>query len=158
MFHYRICGLPNVWLVNGYQWHDTNYGPAIGFTDIEGLQQAIARELVSKGQLTGAEFRYLRKAMDLSQADVGRMFGNSDQTVALWEKGRGAPQWAQGVICALYREQLGGRVKFSDVFRVARAKTGDRKASSGAKPAQLYFEKPKRGAWRLREVRQRAAA
>ena len=27
MYHYRECGLRNVWLANGYDEHDTPYGP-----------------------------------------------------------------------------------------------------------------------------------
>ena len=29
MYHYRECGLRNVWLANGFDEHDTPYGPGI---------------------------------------------------------------------------------------------------------------------------------
>ena len=29
MYHYRECGLRNVWLANGFEQHETPYGPGV---------------------------------------------------------------------------------------------------------------------------------
>lgn len=109
MYHYRECGLRNVWLSNGYEEHRTSYGPGIAIHDVEGLHHAIGRGLVAKvGKLTGAELRFLRQEMGLSQAKLATMLGNEAQTVALWEKRGGQPKMADRFIRALYSEKLDG--------------------------------------------------
>lgn len=106
MYHYRECGLRNVWLANGYQEHDTPYGAGISIDDVEGLHHVIARGLIAKGgKLTGAEFRFLRQEMGLSQAKLATMMGNEAQTIALWEKRSTQPKLADRFVRAIYREQ-----------------------------------------------------
>lgn len=86
-YHYRECGLDNVWLLNGYELHDTPYGKGVSFVDVEGLDAAIAKALTEKpAPLTGRELRFLRIMLDMSQKSLGELFGKSAQTVALWEK------------------------------------------------------------------------
>lgn len=88
MYHYESCGLPDVWLLNGYQTHETPYGDGISIDNIEGLHRAIAHSIInSASKMTGAELRFLRKELDLSQKRLGAMLGVEDQTVANWEKG-----------------------------------------------------------------------
>ena len=140
MYHYRISGLPNIWLANGFEWRDTAYGKAISFQDVDGLHAAIGRTLLGKGELTGREFRFLRVELDLSQAELGKMFGKSDQAVALWEKGRGAPQWAQRILLGLYRERMGRAVRLSELFLKPDSRANGRKALGAAKPARLIVE------------------
>lgn len=109
MYHYRECGLRNVWLTNGFDEHCTPYGEGISIHDIEGLHRAIARGLVNKGgRLTGSELRFLRQEMGLSQAKLAQLLGNEAQTVALWEKRGGQPRMADRLIRAIYREQQEG--------------------------------------------------
>lgn len=105
MYHYRECGLRNVWLANGFEEHDTPYGEGVAIHDLEGLHRTIAHGLVGKGgKLTGAELRFLRQEMDMSQAKLAAMLGNEAQTVALWEKRGGQPKIADRFIRAIYRE------------------------------------------------------
>ena len=117
MYHYRECGLRNVWLANGYDAHDTAYGPGIAIHDLEGLHRTIAQGLVNKGgKLTGAELRFLRHEMDLSQAKLAAMLGNEAQTVALWEKRGGQPKIADRFIRAIYRELNEGNAQIRDMI------------------------------------------
>lgn len=87
MYHYKSCGLPNVYLKNGYTEHTTDYGVGVSIEDIHGLHKAIAMAIIeSPTKMTGAEFRFLRKELNLSQKRLGDIMGVEDQTVAGWEK------------------------------------------------------------------------
>jgi DNA-binding transcriptional regulator YiaG len=117
VYHYLECGLRNVWLANGYEEHETPYGSGIAIHDVEGLHRVIGRGLVAKiGKLTGAEMRFLRQEMGLSQAKLATMFGNEAQTVALWEKRGGQPKMADRFIRALYSEQLDGNAHIIEMI------------------------------------------
>lgn len=110
MFHYTLSGLDYIWLKNGYQVRETEYGEAVAIEDMEGLHRLIAQDIVSnRVQLTGSEFRFLRKELKLSQASVAATFGNDAQTVSLWERGENhVPQWADRMLRALYIETTTG--------------------------------------------------
>lgn len=95
MYKYDDAGLRNVWLANGYTVRKTRYGKAVAIENVEGLTRAICRALASKpGRLTGAEIRYLRLHLGLSQKALGKAFGNTEQAIALWEKKGRIPLWA----------------------------------------------------------------
>lgn len=112
MFHYISSGLRNIWLVNGYRVQRTAYGRAVSIEDVEGLHKAIAKRLVTvKPRLTGAEFRFLRKELDLSQVRLAALFGNDAQTVALWEKTGRIPRWADRMIRLVHQEYTEGNAK-----------------------------------------------
>jgi DNA-binding transcriptional regulator YiaG len=86
--HYKTCGLDDIYLVNGYSVEETAYGRGIAIHDIDDLHQAIALRIVSeKKRLNGKEFRFLRKQMDMTQAELGIRLGVDAQTVARYEKG-----------------------------------------------------------------------
>ena len=56
MYHYTECGLNKVWLLSGYQSHDTPYGKGVSIQNADGLHEAIARWLViSKPRLSGGK-------------------------------------------------------------------------------------------------------
>jgi len=53
-YHYRECGLDNVWLLNGYELHDTPYGKGVSFVDVEGLRDVeFALAPVTPGEAEG---------------------------------------------------------------------------------------------------------
>ncbi len=117
MYHYQECGLRNVWLVNGYEEHDTPYGPGISIHDVDGLHRAIAFGLMNNvGKLSGSEMRFLRKEMGLSQAKLAELIGNDAQTVAIWEKRSAQPKIADRFIRALYREFAQGNAKIREMI------------------------------------------
>jgi DNA-binding transcriptional regulator YiaG len=94
-YHFTDGGLRNVWLENGFAWKSTAYGKAVAIEDIDGLVLTICKQLTRKrGKLTGAEFRYLRQHLGLSQKSLAKSFGNSEQSVAIWEKTSKVPLWA----------------------------------------------------------------
>jgi putative transcriptional regulator len=113
MYHYTESGLRNIYLVNGFKQHKTAYGKGVAFDNIEGLHREIGRHLCAyRPRLTGAEFRFLRHELDLSQVALAGLLGNNEQAVALWEKGKvKVPAWADRLLRALYREHMGENVQ-----------------------------------------------
>jgi putative transcriptional regulator len=82
MYHYRECGLPNVYLVNGYREIETPYGRGVSIEDVEGLHMAIAHALVEEQpSLTGPEVRFIRKLLELTQTQLAALLGVEDQSV-----------------------------------------------------------------------------
>ncbi|NVE00470.1 hypothetical protein [Massilia sp. BJB1822] len=79
MYHFTDGGLRNVWLRNGYIEHQTPYGHGVSFLDLDGLTIAICQALYQKpGKLSGAEFRYIRTALQFSQKSLGKLFGYTE--------------------------------------------------------------------------------
>jgi len=109
MYHYVECGLDNVRLRNGFVVKETPYGEAVAIHDVEGLHLAIGVMLAEKAsKLTGAEFRFLRKELGLSQDSLARILGNTDQAIAKWEKGGKIPLSSERFLRGLYLEAKTG--------------------------------------------------
>jgi DNA-binding transcriptional regulator YiaG len=109
MYQYKESGLRDVWLASGYERRSTPYGKAIAIRDVEGLHKAICLRLIAmKPRLSGAEFRFIRKELAMSQARFASLLGNDAQSVALWERHSRVPVWADRFIRALYREVAEG--------------------------------------------------
>ncbi|MBU0499691.1 MAG: transcriptional regulator [Gammaproteobacteria bacterium] len=90
MYHYTECGLPNVWLKNGYKEYETAYGKGIGVHNVDDLHKIIASHLVCyKAAITGAEVRFLRHCLDMSQSQLARIIGVGESSVRNWENHRG---------------------------------------------------------------------
>lgn len=113
MYQYRESGLDTVWLVNGYTIiEDEEFGECVSITDTRGLHKAIAHDLIfNKPSLTGDEFRFLRKELELSQKALADLLGKDEQAVARWEKAKKAPIQADRMLRALvldfYKEHVG---------------------------------------------------
>ena len=85
--HYPDCGLDDVYLLNGYDVVEGVHGTGLTVNDTDGLRSAIARSLATRKKvLSGKEVRFLRKEMDLTQSELGRLVGLDAQSVARWEK------------------------------------------------------------------------
>ncbi|MEO6022277.1 MAG: hypothetical protein ABIP64_04020 [Burkholderiales bacterium] len=109
MYEFKDAGLKDVWLANGYVIKKTPYGEAVAIEDVPGLTRVICAALVKKpGRLTGAEFRYLRLHLRLSQKSLAKLFGNTEQAVALWEKNDRVPLWADKLLRLLWSEKENG--------------------------------------------------
>jgi len=95
MYEYLESGLKNIFLVNGYRIKTTTYGKAVAIEDVEGLHETIARCLIEdKKHLTGPEFRFIRKFLDMSQKRIGELAGVGELTIHNWEKRSRLPKWA----------------------------------------------------------------
>ena len=88
MYHYISCGLPNVFLRNGYDTVETEFGEATSIDDVQGLHDAIGLSIVKTSlHLKFEEVRFLRKEIGMSQRVLADLIGVSEQTVSLWERG-----------------------------------------------------------------------
>lgn len=110
MYHYTDCGLRNVWLKNGYKNWETPYGKGTSISDLDGLHKAIGLHIVRyKHRLSGAEIRFLRGELDLSQRDLASILGVSENSVRAWENSRSRiTRPAERLLRALYKEHVSG--------------------------------------------------
>lgn len=91
-YQYKGCGLDYVYLVNGYEEHDTSHGKGVSITDADGLHRAIAIEIITGDRLIcGQEVRFLRSMLDLPQEGLARILGVQRLQVLRWEKERRKP-------------------------------------------------------------------
>ena len=84
--------------------------------DADGLHQVIGRSIASKGYMTGKEFRFLRKELDLSQNRFANWIGMSVDMVSKWERLGRVPKSACRVIQAIYQEKIDGNVKITELI------------------------------------------
>lgn len=107
LYHYVESGLPNVWLI-GVQHHETIYGHGTSIPGVENLHRAIGISIAEANrQLTGAEVRFLRQELDLSQHALALLLGVKENTVRRWELGQsdiGGP--ARRALAGFYLESV----------------------------------------------------
>ena len=64
-YHYKGCGLDDVYLVSGYDVDETPYGSGVRIRHLDKLHEAIGLYLVSSRKvLSGKELRFLRMKME----------------------------------------------------------------------------------------------
>ena len=107
-YHYRECGLPNVWLLNGFKLKDTPYGRGVSIHDLAGLHSCIGKEVCEKSKsLTGMEFRFLRLETDHSEDKLGGLLGLTGQQIRNIESGRTAiHEWCDRLVRHVYLESI----------------------------------------------------
>jgi len=111
LFKYDSCGLDYIYLRNGVIKKETKYGSAVSIHNIESLHRCIGLEIAkNRPELSGAEMRFLRKEMDLSQVDLAGLLGVSESTIRNWENNRTinntAP--AERLLRTMYIEHVDG--------------------------------------------------
>jgi DNA-binding transcriptional regulator YiaG len=88
-YHYRACGLDDIYLVSGYEIKEIDGERSININDMDGLHHAIALYLIEhKKTLKPKEIRFFRRQLGLTQVQLANIMGVTDQTVARWEKGQ----------------------------------------------------------------------
>lgn len=115
-YHYTESGLQNVWLENGFAIHETPYGKGVSIHDVAGLHRVIGRALARLPRLTGAQVRFLRKELGLSQKVLAALLGTSEQNVSLWERRGRMPRGNDRLMRLLYLEQTDGNVKIREII------------------------------------------
>lgn len=119
MLEYDDCGLRNIWLKNGYRYEAIKgHGKCLEITDINGLHRTIAHHLVNYRQrLSGAEIRFLRVEMGMSQNRLADCLGVDEQTISLWERSKRRPTVAaERMLRLLYLEHADGKTKVAKMI------------------------------------------
>jgi transcriptional regulator with XRE-family HTH domain len=102
-YAYREIGLGNIVLLNGVSTTQTPYGPMTHIECIHGLHRAIGLGIAEKPEpMRGAEFRFLRKQLSLTQSELAARMHVTDQTIANYEKGKTGLGPADPFMRALY--------------------------------------------------------
>jgi len=87
MYHYKECGLPYIYLADGYKLEEGPFGETVSIADVDNLHRAIARWVVENvPALNGRELRFLRLEMGLTQGHLADLLGVTEQTVSLAER------------------------------------------------------------------------
>jgi len=113
-YHYTDCGLDNIWLIGGVEFHETSYGPATSIHDVDDLHRAIAVNIIDSPKMTGPEFRFLRVELDLSQRMLAQLIKATEQQIHRWENEKcEIPGPAQVALAGYYLEAVdpNGRMK-----------------------------------------------
>lgn len=85
-YHYTACGLPNVW-IEGIHTVDDEGEETVRIPNIRGLHRLLAQAVVgANGRLTGAEMRFLRSEMSMTQTELARLIHRKRLTVSRWER------------------------------------------------------------------------
>lgn len=119
MYHYKACGLSNVYLKNGYTEKMTPYGSGVSIHNVDGLHRVIGIDIArNHAVMTGEQFRFLRKELEFSQVTLGQLVGRDAQSVANWEKKAGGkaavPSFAANYLRLIYLERTNGNVKVEE--------------------------------------------
>jgi transcriptional regulator with XRE-family HTH domain len=86
-FHYKMSGLDDIYLLNGFKVHETSHGRGVSVEGADDLHKAIGRYLILNRKVLGPkDIRFLRKNMGFTQEDLGKCLGVTGQTVARYEK------------------------------------------------------------------------
>ena len=109
LYHYKGCGLDDIYLISGYDIENTPYGGGVRIRHLEKLHEAIGLYLIKNRKvLRGKELRFLRHQMDLTQSELARLLGSNAQQVARYEKDQcdiSGP--ADRIIRLLFKEHVG---------------------------------------------------
>ena len=106
-YHYTDCGLPNVWL-SGVETRVTAYGQVTVIPALENLHRAIGMSIArANRRMTGAEVRFLRIELDLSQRTLAGLLDVRENTLRRWEQGKvNIPGLAQRTLAGFYLETV----------------------------------------------------
>lgn len=109
LYHYKESGLDNVY-IRGIDPVQNDAGEeVITIPFINKLLKAIAQEIINhKKGMSGAELRYLRTGMELTQAELAVLVHKDKQTIGRWERGENEMDGTtEAVIRRLAIEKLG---------------------------------------------------
>lgn len=102
-YRYKESGLSNIYLTSGVTIENTDYGRMVSIEQINELHRAIGLYIIEKEEpMNGAEFRFLRKQMDLTQPELAKAMKISDQTIANYEKSKTKLQMADPMMRFIY--------------------------------------------------------
>jgi len=119
---YKECGLDYVYLLDGYELHDTPYGKGISIKNIDSLYKTVAEFIIRKApEIRGMEVRFIRKYLRMSQTKLAERMGNDLRTIQRWEDDAKKPISIDHsfVLKSIYLEEVGSnkKVKESSILK-----------------------------------------
>lgn len=118
MIKYPHFAFDNLYLTNGYS--ETHIGDEVvyEYEREDEIEQCIRRLVLRKPEpLRGWDLRFLRRGLELSQADFGEMVDRDAQTVARWEKAAEIiPKFVDLTIRIRFAERFEPGIKLADVL------------------------------------------
>lgn len=115
MYHYTESGLTNVWLMNGFNKRTSPEGELVSISDVDELHTAIGLALTRRPSLSGAEFKFLRKEMGLSQKALGALMGASEESISLWERNNKVPKSFTQLMRFIYASKMDGNQTIGEI-------------------------------------------
>ncbi|MCK1578576.1 helix-turn-helix transcriptional regulator [Bradyrhizobium sp. 168] len=107
-YHYMECGLDNVMIEGMVPCKDDEGDDVCTIPNVLGLHKVIAESIVERGSgMTGAELRFIRTEMGMTQAELAKVVHHDPQSIGRWERNEFAiDQTAEALIRLLAIEQL----------------------------------------------------
>jgi putative zinc finger/helix-turn-helix YgiT family protein len=110
---------------------------------LEAFELAIARALATSGASSGEAFRFMRKVLAYTAAELGDLLGVASETISRWETGqRDVDRGALVAVGSLVLDQIEGKTTTLDRLRalrepprLAKVVALDVRESSGARTA-----------------------
>jgi len=108
MYHYKECGLNNIYLENGYHIELEDQEEFTSVENVYGLHKVIGKHVINKqSSLKGEDIRFLRIELNMSQSALSDLLDTTSQTVARWEKEETAiPRATDILLRVLYLESI----------------------------------------------------
>ena len=87
-YRYTDCGLDNVTIAGVKIIVDDAGDEVVCIPNVNGLHRAIARTILSrKSSMSGAELRFIRTEMGLTQAELAGLVHREPLAISRWERG-----------------------------------------------------------------------
>ena len=87
-YRYTASGLDNVILVGLEECTDDHGEKCVTIPNINKLHEAIAMSVLTRrGGMTGAELKFVRTLMGMTQAELGKIVNREALTIGRWERG-----------------------------------------------------------------------
>lgn len=120
-YHYKECGLDNVLIQGMVPCKDDEGDDVCTIPNVLGLHKVIAESIVGReAGMTGAELRFIRTEMGMTQAQLAKVVHNDSQTIGRWERNEfPIDQTAEALIRLLAIEQLGLKVDGKTVSQLS---------------------------------------
>jgi DNA-binding transcriptional regulator YiaG len=153
-YHYRESGLDDVYLENGFKIEEVDGEEYVTIENMDGLHLAIGLYLATEPKALGPRhIRFLRGAMDLTQAALARKLGVDSQSIARWEKGQtSVPGPAELLIRMLFLFTLLPEAERRPMIDRFMAELDERAEADETGSGRLLFHRAAGDGWELAQA------
>lgn len=120
-YHYKECGLDNVYLYNVSLVEDVKGDEVICIPQVNKLHKVIALGIVTKkGAISAKEIRFLRTLMGFKQSDFSFLLGKESQACGRWEREDNKPDKTTDMLIRVISIQNLELIKYIDVEHISK--------------------------------------